>query len=273
VIVVNDASTDETREVVKEFGTEVKLVNHAYNLGYGKSIKRGMGLAETEWVATFDADGQHRVEDLEKLAALAEDNDAVVGRRERSSSVRLSRVPGKWVLGKVVNLLVGQNIPDINCGLRLFRRKVILSILNLTSDRFSFSTSSLVALLKAGYQVLFVPVIIDPRIGKSTVRQIRDGFQTIMLILRLVTLFDPFRIMLPFGAALVLVGIIYQVTSIIYFGWDINKLTLLLGISGLVIFMMALIADQISALRRELTIVYPPEQSCQHLDESIDGSD
>ncbi|MCX5835237.1 MAG: glycosyltransferase family 2 protein [Deltaproteobacteria bacterium] len=259
IIVVDDGSTDGTSEVLGQFSGEIRVIKNETNLGYGASIKRGIVAADTEWVATFDADGQHRVEDLEKLAAEAGCCDAVIGKRENSSHCSLMRMPGKWILGKVANILVGRRIPDINCGLRIFRRKAILGILRLTSDSFSFSTSSLIALMKLGYNVNLVPVTTQHRVGNSTVHQMKDGFNTILLILRLITLFDPLRIMLPFSAFFFVVGVIYQITSFVLLGFSLNKLTLLLWIFSITIFLVALIADQISALRREMAI-YPLNQ-------------
>ena len=256
IIVVDDGSTDGTSEVLGQFSGEIRVIKNETNLGYGASIKRGIVVADTEWVGTFDADGQHRIEDLEKLAGEMGCCDAVIGKRENGSHCSLIRMPGKWILGKVANILVGRKIPDINCGLRVFRRRAMLGILRLTSDGFSFSTSSLIALMKLGYNVNLVPVTTQHRVGNSTVRQMKDGFNTILLILRLITLFDPLRIMLPFSAFFFVVGVIYQVTSFVLLGFSLNKLTLLLWIFSITIFLVALIADQISALRREMAI-YP----------------
>jgi len=253
ILVVDDASSDATVDVLDRFEGEIEVIRNWTNIGYGASIKKGIIAAETDWVATFDSDGQHRAEDLEKLAAEIGFYDAVVGKRNLESHCSFSRMPGKWVLGKIANLLVGAKIPDINCGLRIFRRRAILEILRLTSDSFSFSTSSLIALIKMGYNVYLSPVTINRRIGNSSVHQVKDGLNTILLILRLITLFDPFRIMLPFSAFFFTVGLIYQLTSFAVYGFDLNKLTVLLWIFSIIIFLVALVADQIGALRREIS--------------------
>jgi len=253
ILVVDDGSSDDTVDVLEQFEGEIDVIRNRTNLGYGASIKKGIIATETDWVATFDSDGQHRVEDLEKLAAEVEPYDAVVGKRNMTSHCSFSRMPGKWILGKIANLLVGEKISDINCGLRIFRRRAIIEILRLTSDSFSFSTSSLIALIKMGYNVSLVPVTANQRIGKSTVHQVKDGFNTILLILRLITLFDPLRIMLPFSAFFFTVGVIYQLFSFAVYGFDLNKLTVLLWIFSIIIFLVALVADQIGALRRELS--------------------
>ena len=254
LIVVNDGSTDATAEVAAAFTPHLRLISQEQNQGYGAAIKKGVRKARTGWVATLDADGQHRLEDLISLAEQREGVDAVIGRRTKESYVEAARAPGKWILGKVANFLVGSQLPDINCGLRVMRTKAVRTIANITSDKFSFSTSTLVALIKMGYLVRFAPVTVSQRLGKSTVRQVRDGFYTILLILRLITLFEPLRIMLPLGAGLFGLGSLYQVAFFFIIGWNIIDATVFLCLSGVIILAMGLIADQVSALRRELTL-------------------
>jgi glycosyltransferase involved in cell wall biosynthesis len=252
ILVVDDASSDGTDGVLKLFSGQIHVMRNRVNLGYGASIKKGILASETEWVATFDGDGQHQVEDLERLASKVGFCDAVIGKRDSQSHCSLFRRPGKWVLGKIANLLVGRKIPDINCGLRIFRRQAALQILRLTSDSFSFTTSSLIALLKLGFEITLEPVTTAPRVGCSTVRQWKDGFNAVLFIFRLIMLFDPLRIMLPISAFFFASGLIYQVTSFVVYGFDLNKLTLLLWVFGLIIFLVALVADQVSTLRREI---------------------
>jgi glycosyltransferase involved in cell wall biosynthesis len=252
ILVVNDGSSDGTEGVLRLFSGQIRVLQNSENLGYGASIKKGIQACDTEWVATFDGDGQHRVEDLERLAERAGECDAVVGIRTSQSHCSFFRRPGKWVLGKVANLLVGKKIPDVNCGLRIFRRQAVMQILRLTSDSFSFTTSSLIALMKLGFEVVHEPVTTTQRVGCSTVRQLRDGFNAVLFILRLIMLFDPLRIMLPVSAFFLIGGVVYQLTSFVFFGFDLNKLTLLLWIFSLIIFLVALVADQVSSLRREV---------------------
>jgi glycosyltransferase involved in cell wall biosynthesis len=252
ILVVDDASDDGTEEVLRRFSGQIRVLRNPENLGYGASIKKGILACETEWVATFDGDGQHRVEDLERLATRAGDCDAVIGERTSRSHCSAIRRPGKWVLGKVANVLVGKKLPDVNCGLRLFRRQAVNHVLRLTSDGFSFATSSLIALMKLGFDVVHEPVTTTARVGCSTVRQFTDGFNSVLFILRLIMLFDPLRIMLPVAGAFFAIGVMYQLTSFALYGFDLNKLTLLLWVFALIIFLVALVADQVSALRREV---------------------
>jgi glycosyltransferase involved in cell wall biosynthesis len=252
ILVVDDGSDDGTDEVLHLFSGRIRVLRNSENLGYGAAIKKGILACETEWVATFDGDGQHRIEDLERLAARAGGCDAVIGKRTSRSHGPIFRRPGKWVLGKVANVLVGKTLPDVNCGLRVFRRQAIAHVLRLASDGFSFTTSSLIALLKLGFDVVHEPVTTTQRVGCSTVRQLKDGFNAVLFILRLIMLFDPLRIMLPVAGAFFASGVVYQLTSFVLYGFDLNKLTLLLWVFALIIFLVALVADQVSTLRREI---------------------
>ncbi|MDL2317410.1 glycosyltransferase family 2 protein [Desulfovibrio sp. OttesenSCG-928-A18] len=251
VTVVNDFSTDHTAQMLQAYTGQVTVITNHRNLGYGASIKRGILQAKTEWIATMDADGQHRLEDLLAMyGMLDEDVDALLGSRTRDSHAPWARRPGKWVLHHAANFLANHPIPDINCGLRIMRRGIMLDLFNITSDRFSFSTSTTIALLQLGCRVRFVPVVVEQRVGKSTVRMLRDGLYTVMLILRLVFLFHPLRVILPVGLGLMALAFAIFCLSLFT---DISApmTILLLFLSGLQIFLIALVADQNSSLRRD----------------------
>jgi glycosyltransferase involved in cell wall biosynthesis len=254
IIVVNDCSTDNTADVLEKYASRITILENKFNIGYGASIKRGVLVANTEWIATFDGDGQHRLEDLMRMADMRNTLgvDAVIGQRTKGSHASIIRKPGKFILTIIVNILVGRKIVDINCGLRIFRRKVVHNIMRLTADRFSFSVSSLVAMLKMGYSINLVPVHVDKRLGKSSVKQIRDGLATIILVMRLIMLFNPMRIILPTSVGTFTLCGIYQLVCFFKYGWNIADATVLLFIVGLLLFILALIADQISALRLEM---------------------
>jgi hypothetical protein len=187
--------------------------------------------------------------------------DAVIGQRTKDGHSTKIRKPGKLALTMIVNVLVGRKIKDINCGLRMFRRRALLQIMRLTSDRFSFSVSSLVAMMNMGCNINLYPVRLEKRFGKSSVRQIRDGLATIIMVMQLIMLFNPLRIILPISLGIFAVCGILQCISFILFGWDINDATVLLFLVGLLMLILALIADQISALRRETSY-------CEIIDEN-----
>lgn len=255
IIIVNDCSKDDTETVLASFPKNLSIIHNEQNMGYGASIKRGILLAETEWIATMDADGQHRIDDLERLASMADSkSDAILGNRIKTSHAPLNRRPGKWILQHAANFITGQKIPDINCGLRILRRDIMLRLLSITSDRFSFSTSTTICLLQLDCRVKFVPVTVEERVGVSNVRQLSDGFYTLLLMNRLIFLFKPLRIVLPAGFVCIALAGLNQMVTFFLKGFDISDATVFLGLAGLVIGFMALLGDQVAGLRRDILL-------------------
>jgi glycosyltransferase involved in cell wall biosynthesis len=193
VLVVDDGSTDRTAEVARAHGANVLV--HKNNQGYGAGIKTGARKATTRWVAWFDADGQHRAEDLAVLFEKCVDGgyDAILGARGAGSHVVKSRVVGKQVLGVVASSVAGEKVPDLNCGLRVFRTDVLEAYLPLLPDGFSASTTTTLLLYKRNRHFDFLPIVTEQRLGKSTVKQVRDGMRTLHLMFRILVLFAAFK--------------------------------------------------------------------------------
>jgi glycosyltransferase involved in cell wall biosynthesis len=251
IIAVNDSSTDNTRELLGKF-SQIRVIDHSFNKGYGAALKTGIRAANSDLIVMFDADGQHNPKDIPQLISKTVQADMVTGQRTKDSAQDWIRKPGKFVLKKVANLLAETKIPDLNCGLRAIKRDLILGMLDILPDGFSFSTTSIIAFYKLGYNVAYVPITTKSRVGKSTVKQVKHGSQIILLILRLIALFSPLRIFLNVASALFLVGFIYQTEEIIRRGWHMVNGALLLIIAAVLVFLFGLIADQISGLRLAL---------------------
>jgi len=251
VIVVNDGSTDKTKDILNA-NSFVKVITHKVNRGYGASLKSGLSEASTELVAFYDADGQHRPEELEKLWKAWIDQDMIVGQRVKGSHFSLSRAPGKWILGKTANFLAGRKIPDLNSGLRIVKRDIIMKYLQLFPDGFSFSTTSTIAFLGDKRQIDYIPIQTSKRAGKSSVNQVKDGLNTLLLIVRLIVLFNPLKVFIPASFFLIMISVIYEIIWGYIYSPHLRMLpgALLTFLTGIIIFFFALIMDQISQLRR-----------------------
>lgn len=247
-IVINDGSIDNTAEILKQFN--VKVIHHSINKGYGASLKSGIRAATNENLIFMDSDGQHRSEDIPILISAAESCDMVVGARISKSYQPLTRRPGKLILKWISQILSGQKIPDLNSGLRLVKKSVINKYLHLLPQGFSASTTMTLIFMTRGYSVKFIPISTEKRIGKSTVKPIRDGFSTILTMLRLITLINPLKIFIPSSLLLILTGIIWSIPYFVI-GKGLTVASLFLMLSGLLIFFMGMIADQISQMRLE----------------------
>ncbi len=251
IIVVSDGSNDDTAEIAKSFGM-VRCFEHGRNRGYGASIKTGIKLASTNLLCLFDADGQHHFNQIKCLLDEYHGEDMVVGSRGVRAFRNLCRAPGKIILQFVANFLTGVHIPDLNSGLRLIRRDVILRYVHLLPDGFSASTTMTMVFLTRKYNVKYVPVTTRPRIGESQVRYLQDGINTIILILRIIMLFNPMKFFLTFSAFFVSAGLLYGVYKLFtnhQAGFPVGAL--LVVSTGVLSFVFGLLADQISQLRME----------------------
>lgn len=249
IIVVNDGSTDKTDKILKNI-KNIKLINHPYNKGYGASIKTGVKNAQYDWVLFFDSDQQHRPEYIEDLLKYINQYDMVIGARTGYQGP-LSRQPGKKLLNWVANYLVQQKIPDLNSGFRLIKKDLFLKFSHILPNGFSLSTTITLAFLKEALNVKYIPIEINKRVGKSSVK-IHDGFNTIMLILRTIILFSPLRVFLPVSGLIFGLALLSLTLDIIHTSsFNIGDTTILLFIFSLFFFFFGLLADQISAIRRE----------------------
>jgi len=250
IIVVNDASTDNTKKIISNpqlFG--IKIINHPYNKGYGASLKTGARAARYDWILTFDADGQHNPDYISDLLKYTDNYDLISGERVGYQGPWI-RQPGKKVIHWLARYLLGKKVKDFNCGLRLIKRNEFLRFAHLYPDGFSCSTTSIFAFLKEKLNVKFVTVKINKRDGGKSKVNFKDAVTYFMLILRLIMLFSPLRIFFPISLILFLFGfgfLIYDLTLL-----NISEGTIFILITSILIFFFGLMADQIAALRREI---------------------
>jgi len=247
ILIVDDGSDDDTANVAETEGARV-IRNHV-NKGYGASLKQGMRKAKGDIVVFMDADGQHDCKDVARLIEGLEDNDMVVGERSKEDMVTV-RKPGKWILSFVADYLVGQHIPDINSGFRALYREDGLKYLAILPNGFSLTTTITLAMIKEGRDVKYVPIQIFPRGGgRSCVRYFRDGVKTLLLISRVIMLFNPLKIFAPLSMMFFLIGGLYTLFTLI-FTTNITDTSILLLLSGFGFLFFGLLADQISNIRR-----------------------
>jgi glycosyltransferase involved in cell wall biosynthesis len=252
IIVVNDGSTDLSAQIIKSF-SQITIIEHEENKGYGASIRSASLYCKGKYLIWFDSDGQHQIEDLIKLSVELEkcDLDFIIGERDQNSHEVFNRRFGKAILRVVVRIAAGRLVKDYNCGLRGFKKSVLTRYLHLIPNGFGASTTTTLLMLERNYKGKFVSVRTVAREGQSTVRQFRDGFNTIMLVMRIFLLFKP---MLFFGW----VGVISIIMGLVYGFWEAfsQRLGFPILAAAVIIFgfqslFFGLLCDQISGIRRE----------------------
>lgn len=253
VIVVDDGSVDKTGEYLEGWKDRLTVIRHKSNRGYGASLKTGILSARTENVLFIDADGQHDVGQIPEMAEALRDYECVFTARKGSKGIPLVRRPGKFILHRVCNFLAARKIPDINCGFRAGRRHIYMMMLELLPNGFSFSTTSLMYVVRSRFSHIFLPTECATRIGSSSVRIIYDGLKTMLLALRLIMLFDPMRAFGYPALGLIAMGIAYQIYIFFTFRFSIVGGALLSILTGVLLFFFGLLGDQIASLRKEIS--------------------
>jgi glycosyltransferase involved in cell wall biosynthesis len=250
ILVVDDGSTDGTDEAVRAAADTldaVRLIAHDRNRGYGASLKTGIHAARAEVVAITDADGTYPSEPLPGLfrRLVDEQADMVVGSRTgKNVHIPMVRRPAKALLNLLANYLSGHKIPDLNSGLRVFRREVAIERFNLISDGFSFTTTITLALLARNKRVIFEPIDYLKRTGSSKIRPIADTFNFVVLILRVSIYFEPLKVFLPISGLLAAAGLAYGGLQVKQ--GDLGEGPVLLLVAALQVLLVGMIADMIS---------------------------
>ncbi|MEK6970145.1 MAG: glycosyltransferase family 2 protein [archaeon] len=243
IIVVDDGSTDKTSSKIAGI-KGLRLIAHPTNRGYGAALKTGLRSAIGKWIFITDADGTYPVEDFSRLWEKREKADMVVGARNPSSQhIAWTRKPGKMFLSLIANYLVGQKIPDLNSGMRLFRKDMGMEFYHLYPQGFSFTITITLASLVNRYTVKYVPIDYAPRKGKSKMNVIKDGLNFISLIFRVITYFNPGKIFMPIGTLFILLGFFVAYYSTYHVGRFMDATTVLLLLAGIQVYLFAFIAQ------------------------------
>ena len=249
IIVINDGSSDRTGEIAR--GLPVTLIEHETNTGYGSGLKDGLQQAQHEFILIADADGTYPLEDIPTLLADAPNYAMVVGARTGAVvQVPLVRRPAKWLITRLAEYLSHRKIPDLNSGFRVFRKDTALRFLSLYPDGFSFTTTITLAMLTNHYKVKFIPINYHRRVGKSSIKPLRDFTNFTILIIRICACFNPLAVFVPPALVLLLLGLVKGVID--YTGFHdphaaghLGMLSIALALTGVQTLFIGLLADLI----------------------------
>jgi len=252
LLVIDDASTDNTLEVLKKAQADyphMRLEPFQRNGGTGTARRIGTQIARGEIVVWTDADMSYPNERIPEMVRLLKENkrvDQVVGSRTSEEGThKLLRVPAKWMIRKIAERLINQKIPDLNSGMRAMRREVALPYLRLLPPGFSCVTTITMAFLANQHDIFYMPIDYSKRAGKSKFKFVKDAYRYILQVLRMVMYFNPIKVLLPPALWLIGIGVIKAVYDLIAHPFRIAEITILLFLAGLIIASLALLADLI----------------------------
>ncbi len=244
IIVIDDGSKDGTGDAAEASGARVIRLEE--NSGYGYALKTGIAATQSKFVAIVDADGTYPVNRIADMLELCRNADMVVGDRGAAmKNVPLIRRPPKWILNTLANVLARRKIPDLNSGLRVFKRSSLERFVQLLPDGFSFTTTITLSMMCSNLRVVYTPIEYAKRVGQSSMKP-TAFFTFILLVLRIIVFFQPLRVFMPLGGVLFLLGTAK-------FAYDITKMNLSESaifalLAALVVWSLGLIADMISRL-------------------------
>ena len=243
VIVVDDGSIDQTGELARDAGA--KVVRHPSKGGYGRSLKDGIRAASNDLIAIADADGTYPIDHLPRLMEQIDAGyDMAVGARTgkeyRESVVKM---PLRLIMRALVEFTAGRRIPDINSGLRIFRRKTVMPFFSHLCDTFSFTTSMTLAYLMTGLYIAYVDIPYFKRIGSTKVRLLNDSLATLQYIVQSILYYNPIKLFLVLSIFVIILSVLFFVGAVItgaVGGYYLGLGGMLLSI---LIFALGLLAD------------------------------
>ncbi len=250
ILVIDDCSKDQTAQLARDAGTRV--IRHSVNQGSGASRRTGIINARGEIIVMLDADGTYEPRTIPKMLRYLPEYDQVNGARtSEEGTLKPLRIVAKWLIRQLAIYISGHHIPDLNTGLKAFKRDVMLRYLWVMPDGFSCVTSMTLAFLTNGHPVKYVPTPYYKRIGKSKFHPIADSSKYITTILRVMTFFRPLRVYMPAAGFLIGVGLAKSLFDLFFLErHSLQESDIILICVGFLLGAIGLLAELIVAQRK-----------------------
>ncbi|MBN9656778.1 MAG: glycosyltransferase family 2 protein [Acidobacteria bacterium] len=262
ILVVDDGSTDGSAEAAAKTGARV--LRHRSNRGYGAALKTGIVAAKHSFIVIIDADGTYPAVYIPELLHMLDRSDMAVGARTGANvNIPLVRRPAKWVLNRLANYLSTSKIPDLNSGLRAFRREIAAQYFGILPNQFSFTTTITLAMHCDKYSVVYLPIDYLPRKGKSKIVP-WDAASFLVLILRTAMLFRPLRVFLPIVLLCLIYGVVKMSIDLTHQP-NISASALLAFVSALQILLIGMVGDAIATRLGRMSQAAPSSVTVEEL--------
>lgn len=254
VVFVNDGSHDDTKRILDDLDSldHVLVVHHKVNRGYGGALKTGIQHVSTPFLVTMDGDGQHSLDDVKSIFQFAIENDAdmVVGKRKGLHTSTVYRTLGKFLIRSFTKILMPLPITDLNSGFKLYRTEPAKRYITVCPDTMAFSDVITLVFLNERNLVLEYPIHVSQRRGGQSTITTFTAFETVMQVLNITLMFNPLRVFLPISMFCILAGLGWGI-PIVLLGRGVSVGAMLAIVTGLLFFMLGLLASQLSAIRME----------------------
>ena len=247
ILVVDDGSDDNTKDEAVKAGALV--YSHPYRMGNGATVKDGIRYCSGEIIVLMDADGQHKPDDAKRLIQHINQYNMVVGARTSSSKTTWYRDIANIVYNRLASYMTDFKIEDLTSGFRVFRKSEVLKYLYLFPNGFSYPTTVTMAYLRSGRSVHYIPIKTEFRVGKSKIKLFQDGSKFLLIIMRIATLYSPLKIFMPASLAFFSLGLIWYLYSYFICNTGFPKMSLLLFMTSVIIFMQGLLSEQMCQMR------------------------
>ena len=256
LILVNDGSKDDSGKIINRLHAlhpAIQVVHHKVNRGYGGAIKSGIRVANTDFVITIDSDGQHQMTDIDKMMSHLEETDAdmIIGSRKGQKDASLYRKFGKFIIRKLAQISLSTKVHDINSGMKLYNTELAKKYMKVCPNTMAYSDIIALIFINQRHLVLEHPITILPRkAGKSTINT-KTAFETVKEILNILLFFNPLRFFIPLSIFFVVLGVAWEI-PIFLRGDGMSVGALFLINFGILCFILGLLAEQISTIRRNI---------------------
>ena len=269
-VFVNDGSVDNTGQILDHLSTspEVRVLHHKINRGYGGALKTGISHVTTPFLVTMDGDGQHSPNDIDKILqfAIESDADMVVGKRDGRVGSSTYRTFGKFLIRTFTKILMPLPITDLNSGFKFYRTEFAKRYMTVCPDSMAFSDVITLVFLSEHTLVLEYPIQVSPRHGGQSMINTFTALDTVIQVLNIALMFNPLKLFLPVSALCILAGFGWGIPFVLL-GRGVSVGAMLAIVSGLLCFVLGLIASQLSAIRMERLRDLPRYDHLKDLDQ------
>jgi glycosyltransferase involved in cell wall biosynthesis len=250
ILAIDDGSQDGTQEKLLALPF-VRTCVHPYNKGNGAAVKTGLRQATGRLLVLMDGDGQHDPKDIPHLLAYAETHELVIGSRPSGTAQPYLRRSANRFYNWLATYVSGQRVVDLTSGFRVAHREVLTQFVPLLPNGFSYPATSTLACIKSGFSVAFVPISLRPRTGQSKIAPLRDPWRFVLIIVKTTAFFSPLKIFTPISVASIALGLLHALYKILVLQQRYTILSILFILTGVLIFCIGLVSEQIAMLRFE----------------------